>query len=80
MAHDGSLDKSIKTGEVMNRRMVVVSNRLPVVVNQDDQGEWQIQPGAGGLVTAMTPVIRLNHGIWVGWPGCDDSAPINSLL
>lgn len=64
----------------MNRRMVVVSNRLPVVVNQDDQGEWQIQPGAGGLVTAMTPVIRANHGIWVGWPGCDDSAPINSLL
>lgn len=64
----------------MKRRMVVVSNRLPVIVSQNDQDEWQIQPGSGGLVTAMTPVIKSNRGVWVGWPGCDDSVPIRRPL
>ncbi|MGK2905086.1 MAG: alpha,alpha-trehalose-phosphate synthase (UDP-forming) [Desulfuromonadales bacterium] len=64
----------------MKRRMVAVSNRLPVAISQDDLGEWQILPGAGGLVTAMTPVIRANQGVWVGWPGCDEDAPVSHLL
>ncbi len=64
----------------MKKRMVVVSNRLPIAVSQDDQGEWQIQPGAGGLVTAMIPVVSANQGVWVGWPGCDDNVPIARLF
>lgn len=62
-----------------NRRMVVVSNRLPVVVHQE-AGEWKISPGSGGLVTALAPVMQANHGLWVGWPGCGSEVPINSLL
>jgi trehalose 6-phosphate synthase len=64
----------------MKQRMVVISNRLPIVVSQDDHGEWQINPGSGGLVTAMTPVMKANQGVWVGWPGCDEDAPIGRLL
>ena len=50
-------------------RLVVVSNRLPVIVNQSEDGEWQVEPGAGGLITAMAPVLRDRGGLWIGWPG-----------
>jgi alpha,alpha-trehalose-phosphate synthase [UDP-forming] len=50
------------------KRLVVVSNRLPVVLESED-GEWTARPGAGGLVTALTPVLGHRGGLWVGWPG-----------
>lgn len=62
----------------MKERMVVVSNRLPIVVSEE-QGGWQIEAGSGGLVTALAPLMRANHGVWVGWPGCDEQAPLDRL-
>ena len=29
-------------------RLVIVSNRLPIVIGRGDLGEWQVQPGSGG--------------------------------
>ncbi|NIP58085.1 MAG: trehalose-6-phosphate synthase, partial [Gemmatimonadetes bacterium] len=28
-----------------------------------------MEPGSGGLVTAVEPVVRRRGGVWVGWPG-----------
>ncbi len=28
----------------------------------------------------MAPLMRANKGLWVGWPGCSDEAPVHSLL
>ncbi len=50
------------------RRLVVVSNRLPVVLSSSD-GNWRSEPGSGGLVTALAPVLRNRGGLWIGWPG-----------
>jgi trehalose 6-phosphate synthase len=50
------------------KRLVVVSNRLPVVLERAN-GEWTARPGAGGLVTALSPVLGHRGGLWVGWPG-----------
>jgi trehalose 6-phosphate synthase len=50
-------------------RLVIVSNRLPVVLNQNRKGRWRAEPGSGGLVTAMAPVLRDRGGLWIGWPG-----------
>ena len=50
------------------KRLVVVSNRLPVVLESEDGG-WAARPGAGGLVTALSPVLGHRGGLWVGWPG-----------
>ncbi len=47
--------------------LVVVSNRLPVTF--DDGGVLGLS--SGGLVTAMTPVLKKKGGIWLGWPGTD---------
>ncbi len=51
------------------RPLTIVANRLPV--HLDDDGRWQLSPG--GLVTAMTPVLRRFGGTWLGWSGRPDS-------
>ncbi len=50
-------------------RLIVVSNRLPVVFRTGDDGHLRPEPGSGGLVTALAPVLRDRGGIWIGWPG-----------
>lgn len=51
---------------------VVVANRLPVdaALTEDGQIDWSRSPG--GLVTALTPLMRTGGGAWVGWPGSVD--------
>lgn len=66
-------------GPKEKQRLVVVSNRLPAVVSKEE-GEWQIKPGAGGLVTALSPVLRRNQGLWIGWPGCHGEVPVEGLF
>ena len=53
-------------------RLVIVSNRLPVVVSRSESGAWYAKPGSGGLVTALAPVLRNRGGLWMGWPGTVD--------
>lgn len=65
--------------EGINKRLVVVSNRLPIVVGEEE-GEWRIAPGSGGLVTALAPVMKANKGLWIGWPGCDGDVPLGELF
>lgn len=56
--------------EIMGIRdqLTIVSNRLPVVL-KECEGQWQVEPGSGGLVQAMNPILGDNGGHWVGWPG-----------
>jgi trehalose 6-phosphate synthase len=49
-----------------HRRVVVVANRLPVAFDEET-GEWATSPG--GLVSALTPILRDTRGSWVGWSG-----------
>jgi len=50
--------------------LVIVANRLPARRADD---EWVVSPG--GLVRALTPVLRCDHGAWVGWAGESGAAP-----
>ncbi len=50
-------------------RLIIVSNRLPIVLSKDDKKQWQAKQGAGGLITALAPVLRNRGGLWIGWPG-----------
>ena len=49
-------------------RLVVVSNRLPFHA-VEQSGKVRLQPGGGGLVSALDPVLRRTGGLWLGWPG-----------
>ena len=64
----------------VTRRLVVVSNRLPVSIVKNENGEATVVPGSGGLVTALSPVLRNRGGIWIGWPGCNDTPNLDALL
>jgi alpha,alpha-trehalose-phosphate synthase [UDP-forming] len=52
--------------------LVVVSNRLPYAAVRDEAGDWRLEPGSGGLITAMQPVLRGRGGRWIGWIGAAD--------
>ncbi|MBM3329725.1 MAG: trehalose-6-phosphate synthase, partial [Calditrichaeota bacterium] len=54
--------------EVEVARLVAVSNRLPIVLKKSGE-EWKLLPGGGGLVTAITPVLKNRGGLWIGWSG-----------
>ncbi|XP_071055913.1 uncharacterized protein [Onthophagus taurus] len=58
--------------------MIVVANRLPFVLQKKD-GKLVRKASAGGLVTAVAPVVIKGNGLWVGWPGIhldDPNTPI----
>jgi trehalose 6-phosphate synthase/phosphatase len=61
-------------------RLVVVSNRLPIVLSQTANGKWTAQPGSGGLITALAPALRNRGGTWIGWPGTPHVDEINDAL
>jgi alpha,alpha-trehalose-phosphate synthase [UDP-forming] len=63
------------------RRLIVVSNRLPVTLSQTESGV-AVQRSSGGLVSALLPIVRQNGGLWVGWTGSasDSTMQSNSAL
>ena len=56
------------------KRLVVVSNRLPYVLEKHNGDKWALKPGSGGLVTALLPVLRNRGGVWIGWSGITEEA------
>jgi trehalose 6-phosphate synthase len=56
-------------------RLIVVSNRLPFAFRHDAGGRLRAEPGGGGLVTALLPVLRHRGGMWIGWPGTSEASP-----
>ena len=67
------------TKKISNLLPIIVSNRLPVKIEAVD-GDWQIKPGTGGLVTALAPVLKNSKGTWIGWPGAPVTSKIKQLL
>jgi trehalose-6-phosphate synthase len=49
--------------------LVIVSNRLPYAAVRGEGGEWRVERGGGGLVTALRPVLCDRGGKWIGWVG-----------
>ena len=58
--------------------LILVSNRLPFTLDRNSDGVLRRKAAAGGLVTAVAPVVIQSHGLWVGWPGpnVDEGDPI----
>lgn len=50
------------------RRIVIISNRLPISVSKDN-GHTVINPSSGGLATGLASYHREQEGVWIGWPG-----------
>jgi trehalose 6-phosphate synthase/phosphatase len=61
----------------MSRRLIVVSNRLPMTVEHTDHG-FNTRPSSGGLVSAVNAYLNTGGNdvftdkIWLGVPGCSE--------
>jgi trehalose-6-phosphate synthase len=58
----------------MDKTLIIASNRLPFVVKMDDKksgGEPKRGHSAGGLVTALAPLVAKTGGYWIGWAGTE---------
>jgi len=67
----------------MKRRLLVVSNRLPLTLRKAEDGRWTTERSSGGLASAMNPILRDNGGDWIGWAGSsgeEDQEERNSVL
>jgi trehalose 6-phosphate synthase/phosphatase len=60
-------------------RLIVVSNRLPFALDSTGEDLWTVTPAAGGLVSAVEPVLRERGGTWIGWPGIAGKIPKEPL-
>jgi trehalose 6-phosphate synthase/phosphatase len=49
-------------------KLIVVSNRLPLSIRRGPEG-WAAETSAGGLASALNPVLKKRGGLWIGWPG-----------
>jgi trehalose 6-phosphate synthase/phosphatase len=50
------------------KRLIIISNRLPVTVERRDD-RFSFKQSVGGLATAVGSFYRQYDSIWVGWPG-----------
>jgi trehalose 6-phosphate synthase/phosphatase len=53
---------------VVDRRLIIVSNRLPVTVSVEG-GRAIVRRSVGGLATGMRGPHEQSNGLWIGWPG-----------
>ena len=51
-----------------SERLILLSNRLPVVLEEGAEG-WRAEPTIGGLATGLSRPHRETGGSWIGWPG-----------
>ncbi|RKZ33238.1 trehalose-6-phosphate synthase, partial [bacterium] len=64
-------------------RLIIASNRLPIVLKKDKNGDIFVTSGSGGLVTALAPVLKDRGGLWIGWTGIpqeDITRPLEPCL
>jgi trehalose 6-phosphate synthase/phosphatase len=52
-------------GAGMERKLIIVSNRLPFQIKKKE-GRFEVTQSAGGLVSAMNSIPRENNMIWIG--------------
>lgn len=49
-------------------KTIIVSNRLPVKIIQEDDSFYYM-PSEGGLATGLSSIYKTGDNMWVGWPG-----------
>ena len=64
---------------MIKQRLTIVSNRLPVSVSKV-KNHWKLEPGSGGLISALSPVLKEKGGEWIGWPGSTQQLPYTEIF
>jgi trehalose 6-phosphate synthase len=61
------------------RPLVLLSNRGPVTFERDDSGDLVPRRGGGGLVTALTGLIRQREALWIASAMTDEDVEVSRL-
>ncbi|NQW19463.1 MAG: bifunctional alpha,alpha-trehalose-phosphate synthase (UDP-forming)/trehalose-phosphatase [Chloroflexi bacterium] len=63
-------------------RLILISNRLPVTIQDDAVGQngQTVNRSSGGLVAGLDPLHLNGDGIWIGYPGTDPDENTRKLL
>ena len=56
------------------KRLIIVSNRLPLSVKRQD-GTFKSSLSSGGLVTSLSGLTKSTSFNWFGWPGIEVNDP-----
>src|SRR5215218_7234133 len=66
---------------IAQRRVLVVSDRLPIQLTCEGGEGWRADRAHGSLIAALNPVLRERRGVWIGWPGvAEEDAPDPQVL
>src|SRR5687768_11204972 len=75
-ATDAGLDRLFREA-LPGRRLLVVSNREPYEHRWSEElGEMQVQVPAGGLTSALDPLLQALGGTWVAWGSGEADAAV----
>ena len=61
-------------------RLLVVTNRLPFNIKQDEAGEFTFTGGAGGLTSALSGLAKSTPFLWYGWNGSEIAEELQAGL
>src|SRR5690554_4787251 len=50
-------------------RLIIISNRLPVKANREENGKIEFQRSEGGLATGLGSLETSIEKHWIGWSG-----------
>jgi trehalose 6-phosphate synthase/phosphatase len=53
---------------MLNKRTIIISNRLPVRIERIND-KLEVIPSEGGLATGLGSIYKEGNNIWIGWPG-----------
>jgi trehalose 6-phosphate synthase len=65
------------SGRRGDRPLILVSNRGPATFERDASGELAARRGGGGLVTALTGLLRTREAIWIASAMTDEDAEMS---
>lgn len=51
--------------------LIIISNRLPVTIKKNDNGEYTYSMSSGGLVTGLSGLTKSTTFTWLGWTGLE---------
>src|SRR3954464_4964833 len=64
-------------GEPGQQRLILLSNRGPAMFERDESGELVPRRGGGGLVTALTGLLRKRDAIWIASAMTDEDTEMS---
>lgn len=66
-----SSSDSVEQSSTADRRLILISNRLPITIKPQDDGKYAYSMSSGGLVTGLSGLSKTTNFQWYGWPGME---------